>query len=110
MSISPAQLTLVLGASDRAAATEQSAGVPSGGAPKSEAPVAEAAAHAEPSGPKLTTALRIDDQRRIYYEVINNQSGEVVYQIPPEQVRKLGEGISESLRSRLMGRSIDVKS
>jgi uncharacterized FlaG/YvyC family protein len=38
------------------------------------------------SGPKLSTAMRIDDQRRPYYEVINNRTGDVVMEIPSEQI------------------------
>lgn len=108
MSISPAQLVTALGAADLAAETLQSRGAAAGAATKTEAPHAEGAP-AEPSGPKLSTNLRIDDQRRIYYEVINNRTGDVVYEIPPEQIRKLAEGLTESPVSQSAGHKVDVR-
>jgi hypothetical protein len=108
MGISPAQLVTALGATDLAAETLQSRGTTAGGAPKTEAPDTEGE-HAEPAGPKLSTDLRIDDQRRIYYEVINNRTGEVVCEIPPEQIRKLGEGLTESHVTQTAGHKVDVR-
>ena len=109
MSISPAQLMMALGTADLAAETLHSTGAAARGAPRTEAPDAEGA-KAQPSGPKLSTDLRIDDQRRIYYQVINNRTGDVVYEIPPGQIRKLAEGIDASLSSQLKARTLDVKS
>jgi hypothetical protein len=108
MSISPAQLVMALGTADLAAETLPSRGRAAGGAHRTEAPDAEGA-HAEPAGPKLSTDLRIDDQRRIYYEVINNRTGEVVCEIPPEQIRRLGEGLTESPVSQSAGHKVDVR-
>ena len=106
MSISPAQSVLEL------ATMGPLARVSAGGASPDRQPAAEPApaAPAEPSGPTLSTALRIDDQRRIYYEVINNRSGDVVMEIPPEQIRKPAEGLDESLKRQPDGHNIDVKS
>jgi hypothetical protein len=111
MSMSPVQFTTVLAAASPAE-TEPPASLPvqEAGKRTSANTEAEPPAQAEPSGPKLSTDLRIDDQRRIYYEVVNNRTGDVVYEIPPEQVRKLAEGIDASLSSQLEGRTLDVKS
>jgi len=60
--------------------------------------------------PKLSTDLRVDDQRRIYYEVVNDRTGDVVYEIPPEAIRKLGESLNVSLDVGSSGHRVDVKS
>jgi hypothetical protein len=108
MSISPAQLVTALGATDLAAETLQPRGTTAGGAPKTEAPDTEGE-HAEPAGPELSTDLRIDDQRRIYYAVINDRTGDVLYEIPPEQIRRLGEGLTESHVTQSAGHKVDVR-
>ncbi len=54
--------------------------------------------------------MRVDDQRQIYYEVVNDRTGDVVYEIPPEVVRKLGENPTVLLDGRVGGHSLDVKS
>ncbi|HZQ94455.1 MAG TPA: hypothetical protein VFA67_05550 [Candidatus Sulfotelmatobacter sp.] len=72
-----------------------------------------AAESAQPEGwqpPQLSTAIRIDDRRRIYYEVINDHTGQVVLEIPPETVRSIGEGINQFLETLHPTRSVDVKS
>ncbi|MGA3168909.1 MAG: flagellar protein FlaG [Terriglobia bacterium] len=112
MSISPAQLVMVVATADGAAETARAREAP----PRPAAQVREhaagaaAAAQAEASGPKLSTAMRIDDQRRVYYEVINNRTDDVVLEIPPEQMRKLAEGLAESLKKQPDGHNVDVKS
>ena len=68
--------------------------------PPAEAPAA-------PSGPTLSTDLRIDDQRRIYYAVINNRTGDVVLEIPPEQIRKLAEALDTPTPAP--SHSVDIK-
>ena len=60
-------------------------------------------------GPQHSMATRIDNRHRVYYEVINNDSGEVVYQIPAEVVRQIGDGIAEFLQSVQPKPNIDVK-
>ncbi len=60
--------------------------------------------------PQFSMAIRIDDRRRIYYEVINDHTGEVVFQIPPEVVRNIGEGINQFLETLHAERSVDVES
>ena len=112
MSISPAQLVMAVARADRAAETARAREAP----PRPAAQVREhgagaaAAAQAEASGPKMSTAMRIDDQSRIYYEVINNRTGDVVMELPPEQIRKLGEGLGQAVKSQPDGHNIDVKS
>jgi len=57
----------------------------------------------------MSTDLRIDDQRRIYYEIVNNRTGDVVMELPPEQIRRLAEDSSESQAGRNISHNIDVK-
>ena len=61
--------------------------LPAGRSSKSSAPAAtaiEPAAEApsptpaNTSPPQLSTDMRVDDQRRVYYEVVNDRTGDVV--------------------------------
>jgi hypothetical protein len=111
MSISPVQMAMEALSADRANETTRPREAPRPAAKVTEqAAGAAAAAQAEASGPKMSTAMRIDDQSRIYYEVINNRTGDVVMELPPEQIRKLGEGLGQAVKSQPDGHNIDVKS
>jgi len=68
-----------------------------------------APAPAQAEAPRLSTDLRIDDQRRIYYAIVNDRSGDVVMELPPEQIRKLAEALDASQVAVNKGRSVDVK-
>jgi hypothetical protein len=111
MSISPAQLMIVAASADLAAETARPRPAPPRPAAKivEQAPGAAAAAQAEASGPKMSTAMRIDDQSRIYYEVINNRTGDVVMELPPEQIRRLAEGLHQSVIRQPGGHNVDVE-
>jgi hypothetical protein len=78
--------------------------------PSHEANAAREGAPAGWQSPQFSTAIRIDDRRRIYYEVINDHTGQVVLEIPPEVVRNIGEGIKQFLETLHPTRSVDVKS
>jgi len=110
MRIPSTQLTTVLGTSGAAAEPGRSAGA-AGSQPTSLADGSSpGTASAESTGPKLSTALRIDDQRHIYYEIINEKTGDVVLEIPPEQIRKLGEGPPKSAAADGETHGLDVQS
>jgi len=104
MSIAPVQFAMVLGATGIARDAETPARPSPAAQPAAQPP---AQAPAEPSGPSLSTDLRIDDQRRIYYAVINNRTGDVVLEIPPEQIRKLAEALDTTASAP--AHSVDVK-
>ena len=105
MSISPAQLATALTTSDpQGRALAERASPPADSPPKLAVP-----SPVQPSGPTLSTSVRIDEQRHIYYEVINNRTGDVVIEIPPEQIRRLGEGLTESRVSGNPEPNIDVR-
>jgi hypothetical protein len=73
-------------------------------------PAAEDRAPVEAFSPKVSTTLRIDGQHHVYYQIINDHSGEVVCEIPCEQIRKLEEESSAPPDSKVAGLRIDVKS
>lgn len=79
---------------------------------KGREPAAQAGSSvaSEPSGARCNLALQTDNQGRAYYAVISERTGEVVYQIPPEQVRQVAEGIGEFLKEGEPKQSLDVKS
>ena len=58
----------------------------------------------------LTTDLRIDAQHQIYYAVVNDRTGEVVLEIPPEVIRELAESLDVPLAGIASAHSLDVKS
>lgn len=111
MSILPAQFTPSSGTTDHSSEKEP----PAKAAAKAPSPVAEPApadnarAHAEVFIPKVSTDLRIDGKHRVYYQVVNDRTGEVVCEIPSEQIRELEEESSTPSGSGGAGRRIDVK-
>jgi hypothetical protein len=67
------------------------------------------AAPAVPSPPQFSTDMRVDDQHQIYYEFVDPSTGEIVFEIPPEALRAIGE----SLNLTMIGQnphSVDVES
>ena len=62
-----------------------------------------------PSAP-LSTDLRIDDQRQVYYQVINERTGGVLLEIPCEALRQIGESIKVPLEGDASIHGVDVKS
>jgi hypothetical protein len=111
MSILPAQFTPSSGTTDHSSEKEP----PAKAAPKAASQIAEPvptndARHpAEALGPKVSTDLRIDGKHRVYYQVVNDHTGDVVCEIPSEQIRELEEGSSAPSSSGGAGRRIDVK-
>jgi uncharacterized protein (DUF885 family) len=67
------------------------------------------AKQADSSVSQYNLAVRTDKQGRAYYAVISERTGDVIYQIPPEQVRKVAEGIGELLKQDKSAQSLDVK-
>jgi uncharacterized FlaG/YvyC family protein len=51
-----------------------------------------------PEPPQHSLSIQIDQNRRVIYHVIDTRTGEVVRQIPPEEVRRAGRQIDELLR------------
>jgi hypothetical protein len=53
-----------------------------------------------PEQPQHSLSIRIDHNKQIFYQVIDEKTGQVVRQIPPEEVRRAGRHIAELLRSQ----------
>lgn len=58
----------------------------------------------------LTTDLRIDNQHQFYYEFVDGSTGNVVFEIPPEALRAIGESLNLPLDTITGSHSLDVKS
>jgi len=111
MSITPTQMSLPVVDSAGPAPAARYPKAPTPIRAPSEAPGEYLApATAVTSPPKLSTNMRVDDQKRVYYEVVNDRTGDVVCEIPPEVIRKLGENLDSSLVAKPVRHSVDVKS
>ena len=112
MSIFPAQVTMGAAVAERAAETSRPREASSRPVVKVTEPAAGtvAATQSQASGPKMSTAVRIDDQRHLYYEVVNSRTGDVVMEIPSEQIRKLAEGLDKSVIRQPDTHTVDFKS
>lgn len=105
MSITPAQFMPSSGTSDHAPEKEP---LPKVTAPA--APAAEAPTPVEVFSPKDSTDLRIDSQHHVYYQVVNDQNGQVVCEIPSEQIRAMEEGSLTPAASEEAAQRLNVKS
>lgn len=65
---------------------------------------------AKSSSPQLSTDLRVDDQHRVYYEFVDERTGSVLFEIPPETLREIGESSKMSTKGEASGNNVDVKS
>ena len=59
---------------------------------------------------KLSTDVRVDDRHRIYYEVVNDRTGDVVCEIPLEAARKFGEDLIVPLEGDSSAHIVDAQS
>ena len=64
--------------------------------PELQKPATEKASNTE----ALNLSFRKDSDGRTFYVLIDPQSGQIVREIPPEQIRQLGRGIEEYLKSQ----------
>ncbi len=112
MSISPAQMILQVASAESPAPAGRSAPASALAPARAVEPPAEspAAAPVDCSLPQLSTMVRIDDRHRFYYELVNSRTGDVVYEFPPEMIRKLAESFEASADGESMGHRVDVKS
>lgn len=66
----------------------------------------QTAAAAQPSGQnhavpeQLNLSFRKDNDGKLYYVVTDEQTGQVVREVPPEAVRHVGDGIAEYLKAQ----------
>jgi len=58
----------------------------------------------------VSTDLRIDNEHQVYYEFVDQSTGDVVFEIPPEALRAIGESLNVPLDGGASIHSIDLKS
>jgi len=68
-----------------------------------------------PSAPVSTpssfsTDLQIDSHHQVYYAVVDERSGDVLFEIPSEALRNIGESLNVPLIGDASVPSVDVKS
>jgi len=110
MSISPAQTMPQVSVLESRAAPRPSDVAAAPEKVDAAAPPAESSPPTVSSPPELKTNLRIDDQHQVYYEVINDRTGDEILEIPPEVLRKLGENLNFPLFEGTEVHRVDVKS
>jgi hypothetical protein len=71
---------------------------------------AESPAPAVSSSAQFSTDMKIDDQHQIYYEFVDDRTGNVLFEIPPEALRAIAESLNLSLVGNASAHSVDVKS
>jgi hypothetical protein len=54
--------------------------------------------------------MRIDAQHQVYYQVVNERTGDVLLEIPCEALRQIGESIKVPLEGDASIHGVDVKS
>ena len=113
MSITPAQLIA------QAASTENSADPRTPSPPASPLPArTSGSARSSPSASQpasapanpVNTDLRVDDQHQFYYQFVDASTGDVVFEIPPEALRAIGESLNLTPESHTAVHNVDVKS
>jgi hypothetical protein len=111
MSISPAQMVLEVASAESAASTRIPARAPApsatavGSTPGSPAP-----APVITSTSAFSTDRQVDDHHQVYYEFIDKSTGDVVFEIPPEALREIGESLNVPLVGDASVPSVDVNS
>ncbi len=53
--------------------------------------------------PERSLSIRVDGDKRVVYQVIDERTGEVIRQIPPKEVRRAAHNIAELVRSAETG-------
>lgn len=67
-------------------------------------------ARATPSFSDFSTDMRVDKQHQVYYEIVDKSTGDVMFEIPPEALREIGESLDIPLDGNTVGHSLDIKS
>lgn len=108
MSISPAQIILQAASAE----TSEIPGRSTSGPVSATPPPAEfpAPAPAASSSPQVNTDMRVDNEHQVYYEFIDASTGDVMFEIPPEALREIGESLNLPLVGDGGVPSVDVNS
>jgi uncharacterized FlaG/YvyC family protein len=56
-----------------------------------------------------STDMKIDNQHQVYYEVVDDSTGDVLFEIPAEALRAIGESLNVPLVGDGSAPGVDVK-
>ena len=84
MAISPTQMPIEMMIPVRAAVSERQAGT--GQLPAQDLQ--------PPSAPAPATSMKIDEHHQVYYEFREGGTGNVMFEIPPEALRRIAESLT----------------
>jgi hypothetical protein len=90
MSISPVPVILQVANAEERTASKRPASPSVQPAPPAPPPE-ESPSPAIASLDQFTTNLKVDDEHQVYYQFVDNHTGRVLYEIPPETVREIVE-------------------
>ena len=112
MSISPASMILQIASAEDLTVSRRStpASGPSGVLAAESPAESPAPAPAVSSPAQFSTDMKVDDQHQVYYEFVDDRTGDVLFEIPPEALREIGESLNLPLDGHGSGHSVDVKS
>jgi hypothetical protein len=111
MSISPAQMMLQVASTENTPGARRSTPAPVPAAPAAASPPETPTPAPAVSPPaQFSTDLRVDDKHQPYYEVVDDRSGDVLFEIPPAALRAIGESLNVPLIGDTSAHSFDVKS
>ena len=111
MGITPAQLTQQVVSTENTAARQES--TPPTVPATEPSPEITSESTSTPSSFVLpdpySTDMKVDDQHQVYYEIVDNRDGDELFEIPPEQLRKIGESLKVPLIGETGVHGVDVK-
>ena len=99
-------------------ASTENTGFPARSAPASIPGAASAAKSSNDSPPppaaasasQFSTDMRVDSQHQVYYEFVDQSTGDVLFEIPPEALRAIGESLNVPLIGDSSAHGMDVES
>ena len=79
--------------------------------PAVESPAESPASAPTVSSPaQLSTDREVDSRHQIYYEFVDESTGNIVFEIPPEALRAIGESLNLPRVGDASSHSVDVES
>jgi uncharacterized FlaG/YvyC family protein len=112
MSISPTQIVQRAASAGSASETQRSTPTANPAASPRESESAEPSSTRSAAVPpvQFSTAFQIDNHHQVYYEVVDDSTGDVLFEIPSEALRKIGESLNLPLPGEPHVPVVDVKS
>ena len=110
MSISPVQMMLQVASAQNTLSTRRAN--PNPAPATNQAQETASAASTAPSAPPdpFSTDMKVDNQHQVYYEIVDNRTGDELYEIPPEVLRRIAESLNLPLMGDSVAHNVDVKS